>query len=450
MRYKIGLLDSIFIVVGSMIGSGIFLVPSIVATKIPDGMTVTLIWIIAGIITTLGAINYAELASMFPQQGGQYAYLRETYGKSIGFLFVWTSFFVIQAGTIAAVAIATAKYLGTFLPLISEQNILLDLKIIKINTAQIVAILSIIILTYINILGLKAGTIVQNIFTISKVLVILVLLIAGFAYEKGSFVNLTSSKVEFDNINLMLMVFAWSLSKVFFAYDAWYYLTYISHEIRNPHKTIPLAMVIGTAITTLIYVLTTACYFYVLGVSQVANSPDNKVAEQTAKILFPLFGVYFISMGIIISTVGCNNGLILTSSRLIYALAVDRLFFSIFSREHPIYQTPHTALIFQAIWISILILLGNYSSLLTYVTFASIGFNFLTVLAVMVLRIRNPNQERPFKTWLYPFTTLAYLISTFLFLFYTLISNPIETLIGVGIMLSGLVAYKMFSYSPKS
>ncbi|MFN3478052.1 MAG: APC family permease, partial [bacterium] len=313
-KYKLNLLDAVLIVVGSMIGSGIFIVPSIVASKLPDSSSVFFIWIIAGIITILGAINYAELASLFPGTGGQYTYLKETYGKVVGFLFVWTSFFVIQAGTIAAVAIAMAKYIGTFFPFISEQNVLINFDFIKINSAQIVGIASVIILTLINIFGLKLGSLVQNVFTFSKVGVIVILVIAAFLFGNGSLDKAFSSHnaESLSNINLILMVFAWSLSKVFFAYDAWYYLTYVSHEVKDSHRNVPLAMVIGTAITTLIYLTVTFSYFYCLGIEGVSKSFDNKVAEEISKVIFPSFGVYFIAAGIIISTFGCNNGLILT------------------------------------------------------------------------------------------------------------------------------------------
>ncbi len=442
MRYKIGLFESTLIVVGSMIGSGIFIVPSIIASRLPDSLWVISIWIIAGMITILGAINYAELSSMFPSAGGQYVYLKETYGRLIGFLFVWGSFFVIQSGTIAAVAIAMAKYIGTFFPFISEQNVILDYGI-KINWAQLVAIFSVLLITVINIFGLKWGAVIQNIFTISKVLVIVLLVFFSFLFSNGSFDNLLSkgNVQNFYDLNLVLMLVAWSLSKVFFAYDAWYYLTYISHEVKDPYKNIPLGMIIGTLVTTVIYVLTTVSYLYVLGIDGVANSFDNKVAEQLAKTIFPLFGVYFISLGIIISTFGCNNGLILTSSRLIYALSLDRLFPAIFSKEHPKYYTPYISLIFQSIWVCLLIVLGNYSSLLTYVTFASIAFNFLTVLAVIVLRFKNPNIDRPFKSWFYPISTLLYLFITLLFLIYTFLSSPKETIIGILIVISGLIFY---------
>ncbi|MFN3995033.1 MAG: APC family permease [bacterium] len=445
-KYKLNLLDAVLIVVGSMIGSGIFIVPSIVASKLPDSFSVFLIWIIAGIITILGAINYAELASLFPGTGGQYTYLKETYGKVVGFLFVWTSFFVIQAGTIAAVAIAMAKYIGTFFPFISEQNVLINFDFIKINSAQIAGIASVIVLTLINIFGLKLGSLVQNVFTFSKVGVIVILVIAAFLFGNGSLDKAFSShNVEsLSNINLILMVFAWSLSKVFFAYDAWYYLTYVSHEVKDSHKNVPLAMVIGTAITTLIYLTVTFSYFYCLGIEGVSKSFDNKVAEEVAKVIFPAFGVYFIAAGIIISTFGCNNGLILTSSRLIYALALDKLFPSYFAEYHPKYQTPHISLIFQGVWVSLLILLGNYSSLLTYVTFASIFFNFLTVLAVIILRSKLRETERNFKAWLYPYSTLTYLISTLIFLIYTFLSSPKETFIGILIILTGFIWYFLF------
>jgi len=398
------------------------------------------------VLTILGALNYAELASVFPSTGGQYVYLKEIYGKLVGFLFVWTSFFVIQTGTIAAVAIAMAKYIGTFLPFISEQNVILSLGYLKINSAQIVGILSVIVLTIINLIGLKWGALVQNIFTILKVLVVVILIIFSFSFSGGG--NLFSSHsvdLDFSNLNLVLGVFAWSLSKVFFAYDAWYYLTYISGEVKDPSRNVPLGMVLGVTITTIVYCLVTMGYLYVLGIDGVAKAFDNKVAEEVSKLLFPAFGVYFISLGIIISTFGCNNGLIMTGARLVYALALDRMFFSSFAKEHPTFKTPHLALIFQSFWIIFLILIGNYSSLLTYVTFISIGFNFLTILGVIILRIKRPSLERGYKAWFYPFSTLAYLLLTLVFLVYTFLSSFWETLAGLFILLTGVLGYFLFA-----
>lgn len=459
MKNKIGLFDATNIVIGSMIGSGIFIVPSIIANYLPNGWYIISLWIIAGIITIAGALTYSEISNKLPLQGGQYAYLKELYNNFIGFLFAWTLFFVIQSGTIAAVAIAFAKYIGTFFNSISENNYILNLGYFKLNTAQIIAIISIWILTYINIKGIKLGALFQNIFTVSKVLAIVILIILAFSYKEGTFNNLNSINT-LSNINnsdnmlpflAILPAIALSLSKVFFAYDAWYSVTYVSHEVEKPKINIPLSMVIGTLVVTLIYILTNLAYLYVLPINEMANVQDNRVAQEVAQRVLPTIGPALISLGIIISTLGCNNGLILSGPRVIAALANDKLFTPKLSEIHPKYETPYMALIFQAVWTTILILLGTYSQLLTYVTFASILFNTITVIGVFILRkkykaVKNDSgkEDQEGKTFLYPLTPLIYIIFGILFLIYLVQADLKSTLAGIIIVLAGTPIYMYY------
>ncbi len=443
MKNKINLFDATNIVVGSMIGSGIFLVPSIIANYLPNGWYIIILWIIGGLITITGALTYAEISNKIPEQGGQYSYLKKLYNDFIGFLFAWTLFFVIQSGTIAAVAIAFAKYLGTFFNFISENNYILNISFFKLSTAQIIAIISIWILTYINIKGIKLGALFQNIFTISKVLAIIILIILAFSYKEGNFNNLNSINPQYSNENLLILLplIALSLSKIFFAYDAWYSVTYISNEVQNPKVNIPLSMVLGTIIVTFIYVLTNLAYLYVLPISEMGSIKDNRVAQEVAAKVLPIIGPSLIAIGIIISTLGCNNGLILSGPRVVSALAQDKLFNPKLAEIHKIYETPYIALIFQAIWTSILIILGTYNQLLTYVTFASILFNILTVIGIFILRKKYNYETSDYKTFLYPITPLFYITFGALFLIYLIQGDIKSTLAGLIIVLSGTPVY---------
>lgn len=441
MKNKINLFDATNIVVGSMIGSGIFLVPSIIANYLPNGWYMIGLWILGGLITIAGAFTYAEISNKIAKQGGQYVYLKELYNSFIGFLFAWTLFFVIQSGTIAAVAIAFAKYLGTFFNFISENNYIINTNFFKLNSAQIIAIISIWILTYINIKGIKLGAILQNIFTISKVLAIIILIILAFSYKEGTFNNLNSININYTNESILLPLIALSLSKIFFAYDAWYSVTYVSKEVEKPEINIPLSMVIGTLIVTIIYVLTNLAYIYVLPIDKMGNIPDNRIAQEVASKVLPNIGPIIISIGIIISTLGCNNGLVLSGPRVIAALAQDKLFNKNIAKIHNVYETPYIALIFQAIWVSILIILGTYSQLLTYVTFASILFNVLTVIGVFILRKKYKNENTGYKTFLYPITPIFYILFGILFLIYLIQGDFKSTLAGLLIVLTGTPFY---------
>lgn len=449
----LGLLEATTIVIGSMIGSGIFLAPSIMAQYIQTPGLIILLWIIGGIITICGALSYGELAASMPKAGGQYVFLREAYNPLMAFLYGWTVFLVIQTGFIAAVGVAFAKYLGIFIPSISENVILFQLAGFQLNSAQAVGILSIAVLTCINCFGLKGGAFIQNLFTFLKVLAVLVLIGLSFLSIKGNIANfqpLIQPILGQEGIKMGLFAaLAVAMSKALFAYDAWNSVTFTAEETKNPQKNLPLSLLFGTLLVTLIYTTLTMAYFYIVPVPDAALIPDNRIAATVANILFGNAGLFFIAGAILISTFGCNNGLILSGPRVYYAMAKDGVFFKKVSEIHPKFHTPVNSLIYQGIWASILALTGTYSDLLTYVTFASLLFNVLTVIAVFVLRKKQPKLTRPYKTWGYPLTPVIYILLSVFFLIYIVQGDPKNSGLGIIIILTGLPIYYFWKNSKK-
>lgn len=444
----LGLLESITIVVGSMIGSGIFIVPSIMAGYIQSPKLIILLWIIGGIFTIFGALSYGELSAAMPKAGGQYVFLREAYSPLLGFLFGWTSFLVIQTGLIAAVAVAFAKYFGIFFPFISEHIAVLSMslfgKIFIVTSAQIVAILSIIILTAINYVGVKAGAFVQNLFTLLKVLAVVALIVLAFVCSKGSFANITTSVSPLipETIKMgFLAAMAVAISKALFAYDAWNTVTFAAEEVKEPHKNLPIALVFGTGIVTILYVLATTAYFYLLPIHAAAGVAENRIAAVAAQIIFGHVGLYLISAAILISTFGCNNGLILGGARIYYGMAQDKLFFKGAGEIHSKYHVPAKSLIYQCVWASLLTLSGTYSDLLTYATFASILFAAMTVFGLFILRKKSPELDKPFKVKGYPYVPIIYILIALAFLIYVVQGDPVNSGKGLVLILLGLPVY---------
>lgn len=445
---NLGLTEAVALVVGSMIGSGIFIAPSIMASFIQSPKIIILLWIIGGVFTIFGALSYGELSAAMPKAGGQYVFLREAYSPVLGFLFGWTSFLVIQTGLIAAVAVAFAKYFGIFFPVISEHIAVLSIplfgKVFAVTTAQITAILSIIILTAINYFGVKAGAFVQNLFTFLKVLAVVLLIGLAFICSKGSFVNIAMDAKplipEVLKIGFMAAM-AVALSKALFAYDAWNTVTFAAEEVKEPHKNLPLALVLGTGIVTALYVLATAAYFYLIPVQAAAAVGENRIAAAAAQIIFGPVGLYFISAAILISTFGCNNGLILGGARIYYGMAQDKLFFKGAKDVHPKYHVPTKALIYQCVWASLLTLSGTYSDLLTYTTFASILFAMMTVFGLFILRKKFPDINKHFKVKGYPFVPIIYILIALAFLIYVVQGDPVNSGKGLVIILLGLPVY---------
>jgi len=445
------------IVVGSMIGSGIFIAPSIMAGIIQSPGIILLLWILGGLFTLFAAVSYGELSAMLPKAGGQYVFLREAYSSQLGFLYGWTLFFVIQTGFIAAVAVAFAKYLGVFIPSLSEKTILLTLHfgtyLFTLNSAQLVGIASIVILTVINCFGIHTGAVVQNVFTFLKVFAVVLLIVLGFALGKGSFANFANFFHPVLPAGLKMGLFAAmavAISKALFAYDAWNTVTFTAEEVKDAPRNLPRALILGTLITTLIYTLATAVYFYLIPVSDAAAVPDNRIAAAAAKIIFGEPGLIFIAAAILISTFGCNNGLILGGPRVYFAMAKDGLFFKALARLHPTFRTPINALLWQGVWACLLTLTGTYSDLLTYVTFASVLFNALTVLGLFILRKKRPDLPRPYKTHGYPWIPAIYILISLAFVAFILQGDPVNSLKGLALILIGLPFFYWFHIGRKA
>jgi APA family basic amino acid/polyamine antiporter len=448
-----GLIDATAIVVGSMIGSGIFIAPSIMAGVVQSPLIILLLFVVGGVLTVFGALCFGELSAAMPRSGGMYVFLREAYSPIIGFLFGWTLFLVIQSGLIAAVAVAFAKYLGVFFPAVSENIGLVGIpvfgRVFTISTAQSVAMLSICLLTAVNCLGVRAGAFVQNLFTFLKILAIFLLVALAFLSSKGSFVNIATDAEPLIPETLkvgFLAAMAVAISKALFAYDGWTTGTFAAEEVRDPQKNLPIALIAGTAVVTLIYVLTTASYFYLFPAQDAAAVADNRIAAAAAQMILGPAGLYFISAAILISTFGCNNGLILGGARVYYGMARDGLFFKGAADVSSRYRVPAKALVYQGIWASILTLTGTYSDLLTYEAFGAVLFTGLAVVGLIVLRKRQPALTRPYRVSGYPFVPIIYILIAVTFLIYIIKGDPVNSGKGIALILLGIPVYGLWRF----
>ncbi len=463
-KRSLNLIDSTAIVVGSMIGSGIFIVTADMARTLGSPGWMLLAWVITGLMTVFAAMTYGELASMMPKAGGQYIYLREAYNPLTGFLYGWTLFTVIQAGSIAAIAMAFAKFFGVLIPWIGESNILIDLGFVKVSTSHLIAVLSIILLTWINTRGIKAGKMVQNTFTLTKVLVLVLFLFVGIFIAKstGWSANLSYfwKAASLDPASgaatpLVGMAFIAAMGSAMvgslFTYDAWYNITYNSAEVINPRRTIPMSLIWGTLLAAVIFVLCNFVYVKVLPLRGIPNAgsvvgqgmafaTDDRLG--TAAI-FGIFGEYaaiIMAVLIMISTFGCNNGLILSGARVYYAMAENKLFFKKIGNLNN-KGVPANGLIIQCVWACLLCLSGSYSQLLDYVIFAVLIFYALTNAGVFVLRRKWPNEERAYKAFGYPVIPAICVILSVVIMVILLIYKPKFTWPGLIIVALGIPVY---------
>lgn len=452
------LLDSTTIVVGSMIGSGIFLVSADVARQLPSPALLLLTWVLGAVITIICAVSYGELAAAFPHAGGQYAYLRDVFGPLWGFLYGWTFFLVIQTGTIAAVAVAFAKFFGVLVPSVSSENVLLRLGPATLTTQQLVAILSIAILTAVNCFGLRIGAVVQNVFTFTKTGALLGLALLGILIGSSA----EAIQANFGNFWgdsawswSMLSMISVAMVGPLFASDAWNNVTFTGEEVENPRRNIPLAMVMGVGIVSFLYILTNVVYLQVLplegspeGQSLMArgiqHAAEDRVGTAAAQVIFGSAGLYLMAAAVMISTFGCNNGMILAGARVYYAMARDRLFFAPVAKVHPRYRTPAVSLIVQGVWASLLTLTGTYSQLLDYIMFAVLLFYILTLGALFVLRRKRPDLERPHIAWGFPWLPIIYFAVVGFIEVNLLIYKPLYTWPGLIIVLLGLPVYYLW------
>ena len=450
LERRLGTFSATTLIVGSMIGSGIFIAPSIMAGYVATPGVWLGLWLVGGALTLLGALSYAELCAMMPHAGGQYVFLREAFGELAAFLYGWTLFLVIQTGFNAAVAIAFAKYLGGVGLHVGENDVVFAVGPLTVSRAQLVAVAVLALLTWVNARGVREGAFVQNVFTVLKVGAIALLVVVGFGSGKGSgahFVPLAGAALgpKAQALGLGFLAAAGvAMSKALFAYDAWNTVTFAAEEVRDPHRSLPRALLAGTVATTLAYLGACAVYLWVLPTDAMAAVPENRVAADVAHVLLGGAGVTLVSVAILVSTFGCVNGLILGGARVLYAMARDRIFFRVAGRVHPQRQTPSGALVLQGVWSAVLALSGSYDRLLTYVTFASLAFNALTVVGLLVLRRTRPDAARPYRTWGYPVTPVVYLAGALFFLVYIFAGDPRDSLLGLGIVAVGVPAYLVF------
>ncbi len=467
-KREMSLFDAMMIVMGAMIGSGIFIVSADIARTVGSPGLLLLVWIITGVVTVIGALSYGELAGMMPHAGGLYVYLREAYGPLVGFLYGWTTFLVIQTGTIAAVGVAFAKFTGLLVPWFSEKHVLWTVLGLKITAAQLLAIASIVLLTYFNMRGVRTGKRIQGLFTVTKTAALAGLILLGFvvganagaikanfaAFWKASWTHMASGQiVSVEPLSGLMLLAAIGAAMVgsLFSSDAWYTVTYIAAEIKNPRKNIPLSLVLGTGIVILLYVLANVAYIVTLPVHGTPEAVDvigrgiqfaqfDRVGTAAAEMIFGGPAAIIMAVLIMISTFGCNNGLILSGARVYYAMARDGLFFKAtgtLNRK----SVPGTALIVQCVWASLLCLSGTYSELLDYVVFAVLIFFVLIVSGIFILRRKHPDWERPYKAWGYPvvpalYVCLAAAIAVDLLLFKAKFTVP-----GLLIVLLGIPVY---------
>ncbi len=429
----LGLLDATTIVMGSMIGSGIFIVAAEMARELGSPGLLLLTWVLSGLMTVSAALTYGELAAMMPRAGGQYVYLREAFGPLLGFLYGWTLFLVIQTGTIAAVAVAFGKFLGIFFPAVSAQNILLNLGTVAlpfsghgialtVSSQQLVAILCLLLLGIINIFGVRTGAWVQNTFTFLKVGTLVGLAVLGFWWgTRHAPANPPGRDfwqgAHWDLATLTLISVA--LVGPLFSSDAWNNVTFTGAEVVNPKRNLPLALLLGTLVVCSVYFASNWVYVRVLpfwghpqGVGPlergVQYAAEGRVATAAMQVMFGPGGAGLMAAAIIISTFGCINGMSLAGARVYYAMAKDGLFFSSVSRVNPKYHTPAVSLVVQAVWAGLLTLTGTYDELLNYVIFAVVLFYILTIVGLFWLRRTRPDAPRPYRAWGYPVLPLLY------------------------------------------
>lgn len=438
------LFDATTIIMGSMIGSGIFIVSANMARDLRSSGLLLLAWGITAVMTIIGALSYGELAAAMPRAGGQYVFLREAFGPLFGFLYGWTFFLVIQTGTIAAVVAAFAKFLSIFVPWVSSSRQLLLLPFgYGVSSQHLVALAVIAFLTWVNCKGLREGAAVQNIFTVAKVGGLVTLVIAGFVLPASP----SALKSNFGNsvpgafTLVTLSVLGASLVGSLFSSDAWNSVTFTGSEVVNPKKNLPLSLFVGTSLVSLIYLATNVMYLRVLPLEAIAAAPEDRVGTLAAQTIMGSWGMSFVNLTILVSIFGCANGLILSGARVNYAMARDRLFFRRAAEVSPRTHTPVFSLIIQAVWASLLALSGTYSELLEYVIFAQLLFYVLTVSALFVLRRKLPDLERPYRAFGYPALPAVYILLAAFVMVDLLCVKPKFTWPGLIIVLTGVPVY---------
>src|SRR4051812_21155975 len=477
----LGLLDSTMLVAGSMIGSGIFIVSAIIAKQVGSPGWLLVVWLVTGVLTVMAALSYGELAAMMPKAGGQYVYLREAFSPLWGFLYGWTLFLVIQTGTIAAVAVGFGRYTGVLIPWVSESNYIIQpirfgSYAFSLSTAQLLGLAMIALLTFINTRGLNLGKLIQNIFTTAKPGALIALILLGiivgirsgagaenfrdFWTLRGGLQEVGPGLTAITAFGLFVGICVAQTNSLFSA-DAWNNITFTAGEVINPRRNVPLSLALGTILVISLYLLANVAYLAALPFSAIQNAPSDRVASETASVIFPGLGATIMAIAIMVSTFGCNNGLILAGARAYYAMARDGLFFRSVSQLNT-NHVPGWGLIVQGIWAGFLVLprkvktdatgtvtgYGNlYGNLLDYVISAALIFYILTILGIFMLRKKRPDAERPYKAFGYPIVPALYIIAASVILAVLFIYQTATTWPGLVIVLTGVPVYFLWRKS---
>jgi amino acid transporter len=451
----LGLREGIALQIGMIIGSGIFIVPAAIAGHLRAMGPILLVWTIGGLLVLFGSLTLAELSALLPQAGGPYVYLRRSFGPLWAFLYSWNHFFINAAGSIAAIAVAFATYLGTFIPWISPARLFFRISFsvfgqpqtIDFGGIQATAIAAIGLLTWVNVRGVKLGGRVMSVFTAAKIVALLALIIAAFASGKGSAAHFLPWWPAAGTKDL-LSSFGLSMIAVLWAYDGWISVTLNAGEIKNPERNVPLSLILGTLAVIALYIGANLAYAYILPLDAVAGSP--RIAADVARVVLGPFGASLIVLGILCSTFGTINGSLMSNPRAIYAAGADGTFARAFGRIHPRFRTPSVAILTMGAWGSFLTLSGKYEQIISYVVFGSWAFYALTALSVIVLRRKMPDAPRPYKAWGYPYATLLLVAVTGWFLYNTVVKDTRNAVIGIVLLLASLPFYAYWARRRKT
>jgi APA family basic amino acid/polyamine antiporter len=457
----LGLRDATMIVAGSMIGSGIFIVSADILRNVGGAGWLIAVWLITGFMTISAAVSYGELSGMYPKAGGQYVYLKEAFNPLVAFLYGWSFFAVIQTGTIAAVGVAFSKFLAYIIPGVSEELIVVDVGFVSISPAQIVSIIIIILLSYINTRGIQGGKAIQTTFTITKILSLFGLVIFGFVMLDAdvwsrnwtnawhlSGLNADGSLTEYTTMAAVGAIAAAMVGSIFSS-DAWNNVTFIAGEIKNPQRNIGLSLFLGTLLVTIIYVLTNIMFTAVLPLQELAFAEKDRVAVAASSVIFGNVGTVIIALMIMISTFGCNNGLILAGARVYFTMAKDGLFFKQ-AGELNKFSVPQRALWVQCVLACIWCLSGKYGDLLDMICFVVVLFYVLTIIGIFILRKKRPDVQRPYRAFGYPVIPLIYISMGVTFCTMLIIYKPKFTWPGLIITLIGIPIYFIAMQRQKS
>lgn len=436
LKQVLGSWDAVLLTIGSVIGSGIFLVSADIVQTVPHGGLLLLVFVGGGLLTLAGALTYAEMGVLFPRAGGLYDFLKEAYGPAAGFLYGWGAFLVMMSGGIAALAVAFAEYLGGVLPGFVPGSVLAEAFGWQVTAGQVVAVLSIVVLTAVNVVGLKAGAWTQNVLTVLKVGAIVVFVALGLAVPAVTKPELTAALPSTGGLWATLGV---AMMAAFWTYDGWYATTFSAAEMRNPRRSLPWGLIGGTAIITTLYALLNYVYLRAMPIETIGET--RRVGEQAAIVLLGATAGRLLAIAIVISIFGCLAATILYTARIYYAMAKDGAFFSSLAKVHPRFRTPAASLWAHGAWASLLAVSGSYDQLYIYATFAAVLFHVAAGSAIFVFRRRMPDAPRPYRTWGYPIVPLLFVVTSAVVLWNTLLERPTESLLGVGMLLIGLPAY---------